>query len=36
MARTPTIPDADYRTMLAFLNREGYDTAKIIKVPQQW
>jgi apolipoprotein D and lipocalin family protein len=36
MARTPSIPEADFRAILAFLGREGYDTAKIEKVPQQW
>jgi apolipoprotein D and lipocalin family protein len=36
MARTPGIPDADYRQILAFLQGQGYDVAKIRKVPQRW
>lgn len=36
MARTPSIPEADYRALLDFLAREGYDATKIRKVPQQW
>jgi apolipoprotein D and lipocalin family protein len=36
MARQPTIPEADYQHILELLGREGYDTAKIQKVPQRW
>lgn len=36
MARTPTIPEADYQRLLALLGREGYDVTKISKVPQKW
>jgi len=36
MARTPSIPEADYQRVLALLGREGYDVTKIKKVPQQW
>ncbi len=36
MARTPSIPDGDYRKILAFLAAQGYDTAKIERVPQRW
>ena len=36
MARTPSIPEADYQRLLALLGREGYDVTKIRKVPQQW
>ncbi len=36
MARTPSIPDADYDSLLARLAAQGYDTAKIRKVPQRW
>lgn len=36
MARTPSIPDDDYREILALLEAEGYEIAKIQKVPQQW
>jgi hypothetical protein len=35
-AREPTIPDADYRKIVAFLGEQGYDTSKIQKVPQRW
>lgn len=35
MARTPTIPDAKYQEMVTFLDRVGYDTSKLQKVPQQ-
>jgi len=36
MARAPSIPAADYREIVDFLGREGYDTSKIQKVPQRW
>lgn len=36
MARTPSIPDADYQRLIAFLASVGYDTSKIRKVPQRW
>jgi len=36
MAREPTIPEADYREIVAFLGEQGYDTSKIEKVPQRW
>ena len=36
MARTPTIPDADYRKLVEFVDSLGYDTSKIEKVPQRW
>jgi apolipoprotein D and lipocalin family protein len=36
MARTPSISDADYRAILDLLAGIGYDTAQILKVPQQW
>lgn len=36
MARTPSIPDAAYRTLLGMLGREGYDVAKVERVPQRW
>lgn len=36
MARTPSIPDADYRRLLKFIGEQGYDVDKIQKVPQQW
>jgi apolipoprotein D and lipocalin family protein len=36
MARTPGIPEADYQRILDFLAGQGYDTARIEKVPQRW
>jgi apolipoprotein D and lipocalin family protein len=36
MARTPSIPEADYQQLLRFLSDEGYDIRKVQKVPQQW
>lgn len=36
MARQPAIPDEDYRRILGFLAGQGYDVAKIQKVPQRW
>ena len=36
MARTPTIPDDDYERLIEFTKELGYDTAKILRVPQQW
>ena len=35
MARTPTLSDADYALLLAKVAAEGYDPAKVQKVPQQ-
>jgi apolipoprotein D and lipocalin family protein len=36
MARTPSIPEADYAAILEHLKRLGYDVAAIRKVPQRW
>lgn len=36
MARTPSIPEEDYRDILALLEAEGYDISKIEQVPQRW
>ncbi len=35
MARSPEIPEADYERLVAFVASQGYDTAKIRKVPQR-
>jgi len=35
MARDPSIPSDDYNRILHFLQRQGYDIAKIQKVPQK-
>jgi apolipoprotein D and lipocalin family protein len=36
MARSPQIPEADYERMVAELAAQGYDVAKLRKVPQRW
>ena len=36
MARTPSIPEADYERLVAFVESIGYDTAKLQRVPQRW
>jgi len=36
MARTPTIPDAEYQEIVNFVGDLGYDTSKIERVPQRW
>lgn len=36
MARTPEIPEADYRRWLAELETQGYDLSKLRKTPQRW
>ncbi len=34
MARTPQIPEADYQKLLALVAEQGYDPAKVERVPQ--
>ena len=34
MARTPTMPDTDYERLSALLRTQGYNTARLRKVPQ--
>ncbi|HMT38389.1 MAG TPA: lipocalin family protein [Thermomonas sp.] len=36
MARTPTLPAAEYDALVAKAQALGYDTSKLRKVPQQW
>lgn len=36
MARSPEIPEADYQALLQLLADQGYDTAKMRRVPQRW
>jgi apolipoprotein D and lipocalin family protein len=36
MARTPTIPDEDYKRLVEYVASIGYDTSKIERVPQRW
>lgn len=35
-ARTPSVPAADWDTLLARVKALGYDMSKVHKVPQQW
>lgn len=36
MARTPTLPPAEYDAMLRLLSEAGYDVTRVRKVPQSW
>lgn len=36
MARTPAIPEQEYSSILRLLERQGYDIARVQKVPQRW
>lgn len=36
MARTPQIPESDYEKLVDFAGELGYDTSKILPVPQRW
>jgi apolipoprotein D and lipocalin family protein len=36
MARTPAIPEADYRRLLSIAGAQGYDVSLIERVPQRW
>jgi len=36
MARDPKISDEDYQTLKAKVSLLGYDTSKLLKIPQQW
>ena len=36
MARTPEIPEADYRRIVEFVTQQGYDVTLLQKVPQRW
>jgi lipocalin len=36
MARTPVITDDDYTRLVGLVAAQGYDTAKLVKVPQRW
>jgi len=35
MARSPEIPEADYQRMVEHIKSAGYDTSKLVKVPQE-
>ncbi len=34
MARTPTIPEADFERLKAFVGTQGYDVSLLQRVPQ--
>lgn len=36
MARTPTISESDYHRLLERVKDQGYDVAKMRRVPQEW
>jgi apolipoprotein D and lipocalin family protein len=36
MARKPEIPEDKYQDILAYLERVGYDTSQVQRVPQRW
>lgn len=36
MARTPSIPGADYARMVEYVESVGYDVSELRKVPQRW
>ena len=36
MARTPSIPEADYQALVEMAAEQGYDIGRIRKVPQRW
>ena len=36
MARTPSIPEADYAAIVERIENMGYDVSKLSKVPQRW
>lgn len=36
MARTPSIPDADYHALVQIIASQGYDVSMLQKVPQRW
>jgi len=36
MARSPALSDADYARLARMVGELGYDTSKLVKVPQRW
>lgn len=36
MARKPTMTEADYEQAVHFIAAAGYDTSKLLRVPQRW
>jgi apolipoprotein D and lipocalin family protein len=35
MARTPTLPESTYQSLLQKAGNQGYDTSRIVRVPQK-
>lgn len=36
MARTPTLPEADYQRLVGLVAAQGYDVSQLQRVPQRW
>lgn len=36
MARTPSLPEAEYERLVKFVADQGYDVSKLERVPQRW
>ncbi len=36
MARTPSIPESEYESIVELIGEMGYDVSKLEKVPQRW
>jgi apolipoprotein D and lipocalin family protein len=36
MAKSPSISDDDYNKLVAFVAELGYDTTKLLRIPQRW
>ena len=36
MSRSPNMPDAEYKGFVEQIKNMGYDTNKLVKIPQQW
>lgn len=36
MSRKPTISDAEYDQLVSFVEANGYDVSKLVRVPQKW
>ena len=36
MARTPQIPEDDYKRLIKLISDQGYDVSKVQRVPQRW
>ncbi|MGV7224924.1 MAG: lipocalin family protein [Nitrospinales bacterium] len=36
MAKSPQIAEEDYQNLLDYIDEQGYDISKVLKVPQRW